>query len=59
MKRHSGEHGGYGFKVALLKEKKIKYVQRTSNHCVSQKKSDEWVNSYLPQKQIEKAQQYK
>ena len=59
MKRHSGEHGEYGFKVALMKEKKIKYVQRTSNYCVSQKKSAEWVNSYLSQRQIEKAQQYK
>ena len=27
MKGHSGEHGRYCLKLALMKEKKIKYVQ--------------------------------
>ena len=27
MKRHLGKHGRYCFKVALMKEKKIKYFQ--------------------------------
>ena len=38
MKRHSGKHGSYCFKVALMKEKN-QILSRTSNYCVSQKKA--------------------
>ena len=39
MKRHSGKHVRYCFKVALMKEKKNQVRSRTSNYCVSQNKS--------------------
>ena len=55
MKRHSGKHGRYSFKGSLMKEVR----SRTSNYCVSEKKSTNWVISHLLQKQLEKAQKYK
>ena len=39
MKRHSGEHGRYCFKVALMKEKKIKYVQELLIIAYSKKRA--------------------
>ena len=38
MKRHWGKHGRYFFKVALMREKN-QDRSKTSNYCVSQKKS--------------------
>ena len=56
MKRHLGKLGRYCFKVALMKGKKNQILLRTSNYCVSQKKSTNCVISHLSQKQLEKAQ---
>ena len=56
MNRHLGEHGRYCFQSCLNERKKNEVRSRTSNYCVLQKKSAEWVNSYLSQKQIEKSQ---
>ena len=39
MKRHSGKHGRYCFKVALMKEKKNQLRSKTSNYCLSQKRA--------------------
>ena len=38
MKRHSGKHGRYCFKVAIIKEKN-QVRSRTSNYCVSKKRA--------------------
>ena len=60
MKRHTVKHGAWVFLQNCFSERKKNQVRsRTSNHCVSQKKSTNWVISHLSQKQLEKAQQYK
>ena len=54
MKRHMGKHWSYYLKIALMQEKKIKYIKELSNHSVSLEKSTNWVVCHSSQKQLEK-----
>ena len=54
IKRHSGKHRKYCFKIALIQEKNIIYVQELLIIMCRKKKSTNWVISHLSQSNLKK-----